>query len=118
MATREKVEGESVGVKVGTAVGVVVPMGGCALAAGDAVALGATVAVGVGATVEVAVSGGGCALGVSTGVKVGPPVEVGDGISVGRLGEQAAASSPAAKVPRACRKLRREMGLATEERPA
>jgi len=108
--------GESVGaeVVVGTRVAagdaVAVPMGGCTL--------GATVAVGDGAAVEVAVGTAvGVPVGVSVGVKAGPVVEVGGGIFVGLLGEQAAASSPAAKVLKARRKLRRETGLAGEERP-
>ena len=103
----------ALGERVGATVGAMV-------AAGDAVALGAAavevavgtavgVPVGVSAGVGVPVPAGGCALG--------PVVEVGGGIFVGLLGEQAAASSPAAKVLRARRKLRRETGLAGEERP-
>ncbi len=135
MATRERVGdgevavpmggcalGESDGVEVGPAVGARVPRGGCAL--------GATVAVGDGAVMEVAVGTAvGVPVGVLTGVEVpmrgcasptggcalGPAVEVGGGTSGGLLGEQAAASSPAAKVLRARRKLRREMGLVTGE---
>ncbi len=121
MATCERAEdggvavGESVGVEVGTAVGV---------AEGGGVAVGAEVAVGAGVTVEVAVDAAvGALVGVSAGVKVpmggcalGPVVEGGGGTVAGLVGEQAVASSPAAKPLRARRKLRREMGLTTGER--
>ncbi len=115
MATRERVEdggvavprgGRALGVSVGAKVAV-----GAGATVGDAVALGA--AVGDGAVVDVAV---GAAVGVLVpvpkgGRAFGPAVEVGGGMSVGLLGEQAAASSPAAKALNAWRKLRRERGL-------